>query len=97
VIATWSGDGTLGEYQTRANTDSSVNHEFSSSSINFGRNLSNPLFFAQITTYEGSDTIALRLQSLTSTGVQVKLEEEKSEDDEVAHADETVKWLVIGE
>jgi len=97
VIATWSGDGTMGGYQTRANTDSSVNHEFGSSSINFGRTFTNPLFFAQITTYNGSDTVALRSRSLTATGAQVKLEEEKSQDDEIVHVNETVKWLVIGQ
>ncbi len=69
----------------------SVNHNFRS--INWGLNAT--CFLADMQTFIGVDTAALRYRNLSLTGVQVKVEEEKSKDAETAHAGETVGYLVL--
>ncbi len=63
--------------------------------INFGTTLSNAGFVAAMQSYYGGDCAALRYKSLTSTGVQVKVEEETSANVEVAHTTEVVGYVVI--
>ncbi len=66
--------------------------------INFGGStVVNPVFIADMQTFDGSDPAALRHQSLTSTSVQVKVEEEQSGDTEVAHTTEVIGWIAIGD
>lgn len=74
-------------------TGNSVTHNFAT--INFS-SVTNPVFLAEMQTFDGSDPAALRYRNLSSTSVQVKVEEETSLDDEVAHTTEVVGWLVIG-
>lgn len=55
-----------------------------------------PYFFATMQTENGGDTAAIRQQKLTTTSVDIKIEEEQSRDSEVAHAKEVVGYLMIG-
>ena len=55
-----------------------------------------PLFIANMQTYEGRDTAALRTQDMTKTAIEIKTEEEQSKDAETDHAKEVVGYLIIG-
>ncbi|MBN2444066.1 MAG: hypothetical protein JXJ04_22070 [Spirochaetales bacterium] len=54
----------------------------------------NPIVLAQILTYEGGNTAALRYE-LSSTGVSMKVEEEQSADNETDHNPESVGYLIM--
>ena len=54
-----------------------------------------PRFQAGISTYDGGDRSALRYQSLTSSSVQVMIEEDTTLDSEVSHTTEVVSYLAI--
>jgi hypothetical protein len=47
-------------------------------------------------TFNGSDTAAVRMQTISKTTTKIKIEEEKSKDTEVEHATEDVGYLAIG-
>jgi hypothetical protein len=51
-----------------------------------------PVLFAQMQTYVGSDPAGERMRSVSATGFQVKLEEGKSFDKELAHAKEVIGY-----
>jgi len=55
-----------------------------------------PLFLATMQTTNESDTAALRMKDAGTSSVLIKVEEEQSQDQEMAHAPETVGYLVIG-
>jgi hypothetical protein len=55
------------------------------------------LLFAQMQTFNGSDTAGMRMRNLSQTGVELFLEEEKSRDAEIGHANEDVGLLGLGE
>ncbi len=63
--------------------------------INFS-SVTDPVFLAEMQTFDGSDAAALRQRNLTSTSVQVKVEEEQSGDAEVAHTTEVVGYIIVG-
>ncbi|MEO0795279.1 MAG: arylsulfatase [Verrucomicrobiota bacterium] len=75
------------------NMGTSVTHEWSV--LNFGRSISGPAVFAQITSFAGGDTSALRSQLVSNTSVELKVEEEASFDAEVNHVPEEVRYLII--
>jgi hypothetical protein len=54
-----------------------------------------PRFLASPVTYNGSDNSSLRYQSLTTTTVQVKVEEDTTYDAETKHMTEVVHYLAI--
>jgi len=62
--------------------------------IQFERPHDNPRFLADIQTFDGADASGLRYRNLTATGVEVKVEEERSADTEVGHTSEVVGYLV---
>ncbi|MEM9555667.1 MAG: H-type lectin domain-containing protein [Acidobacteriota bacterium] len=64
--------------------------------ISFGGSYSNPIWLGSAMTYDGSDPAVVRYRSLSSTGVQVKIEEEKSADSETDHNTEEIGFVVIG-
>ncbi len=74
-------------------TGNSVTHQWST--INFS-SVTNPVFLAEMQTFDGGDTAALRHRNLTSSSVEVKVEEEQSANTEVNHTTEVVGWVVIG-
>lgn len=74
-------------------TGNSVTDAFAT--INFST-VGSPSFFANMQTFDGGDPAALRYRNLSSTSVQVKVEEEASADAEVGHTTEVVGYVVIG-
>jgi len=46
-------------------------------------------------TYHGGDGIHLRYQALTASGVQVRVEEDTTDDAETDHTDEVVHYLAV--
>ncbi|MCP4182505.1 MAG: hypothetical protein GY761_04210 [Hyphomicrobiales bacterium] len=55
----------------------------------------NPSFLAAMQTTNGTDPAVLRYQDLGTDSVDIFVEEEQSDDSEVAHSDETVGYAVI--
>ncbi len=55
-----------------------------------------PFFFAAMQSTDGGDTASLRYRELTSTDVEVFVEEETSKDNEIKHTTETVGYMVLG-
>ncbi|SIR76295.1 hypothetical protein SAMN05421858_3695 [Haladaptatus litoreus] len=64
--------------------------------IEFQRPYENPQFVASLQTLHGLDTAGLRYRNLTSTGVEVKVEEEQSSSSETNHAEEAIGYAVFG-
>ena len=64
--------------------------------LDFPENYSEPVFLAHMQTTGGGDTAALRHKNLGNTGVQIRIEEERSRDQEIAHTTESVGYVVIG-
>ncbi len=54
-----------------------------------------PLMLADMQTTSNTDASALRMQNVTETGFQVKVEEEQSKDSEVTHPAEMIGYLAI--
>lgn len=63
--------------------------------ISYGGTYNTTGFVAAMQTTYGGDACALRYQNLSSTSVQVKVEEEQSANSEVNHTTETVGYVVI--
>lgn len=63
--------------------------------ISFEQTYEEPRFVAGLQTFNGIDTAALRYRNLSGTGVEVKVEEAKSEDNETRHAREVVGYAVF--
>ncbi|MEM8963296.1 MAG: sialidase family protein [Acidobacteriota bacterium] len=70
-----------------------VTHQFST--INFGQTLSNPVLVAAAQRADGGNTANVRYRNLTSTSVEVQIDEEISLDAEVNHTTEDVGYFVI--
>ena len=68
----------------------------STTTISFDREYNRPpLFVGSIETFEGFDTVHLRYSSLEENVVDVRVEEETSEDSETGHTGERVGWAVF--
>lgn len=65
------------------------------SRITFQQEYNTPQFIAGLQSFNGTDTAHLRYRNLTSTGVDVKAEEERSVDTELNHAPEAVGYAVF--
>ena len=65
--------------------------------IDFLSSPTDPLFFAAMQSYRGSDPAALRYRALDGTRAEVKVEEEQSRDSEVAHTQEAIGYLVLSD
>ncbi|WP_227357428.1 hypothetical protein [Haladaptatus salinisoli] len=65
--------------------------------IEFEQQYRNPKFIASLQTTNGLDPASLRYRNLTSTSVEVKVEEARSYDSETNHTQETVGYAVFGE
>ncbi|WP_227355438.1 DsbA family protein [Haladaptatus salinisoli] len=93
-LAVEEGRGTLGGAAFEAGrTPESVTHGWHR--ISFDGSYSNPRFVADVQTYKGWNTSAVRYRNLSSSGVEVRIEEERSDDDEVTHRGESVGYLVF--
>lgn len=63
--------------------------------ILFGRTYTDPALFADIQTYNGSNTAAVRYRNLEESSVEVFVEEEQSADDETGHMYESVGYMTV--
>ncbi|WP_440007331.1 DsbA family protein [Halomicrococcus sp. SG-WS-1] len=64
--------------------------------ISFDGDYADPQFVADIQTYNGPDTATVRYRNLSSDGVEVHVDEERSDDDETNHwSAERVGYLVF--
>lgn len=63
--------------------------------ISFADSYSEPIFIADLQSYRGANTATVRYRNLTSTSVEVMVEEERSQDQEVAHLPEEIGYCVI--
>lgn len=95
-IAWEKSTGTMGNliYEVQA-TPSSVTHSLYDIAFQSDFTMQ-PLFLTDMQTTNGADTAATRLENPSTTGIQVKIEEEQSNDDEIDHAAEAVGYLAIG-
>ncbi len=94
-IAWEPGKGTIGSLQFEvATTGNSVTNAWYTRA--FQSTFSQmPMVLADMQSTNGTDTAALRMQKITATNFQVKVEEEQSKDSEVVHGTETVGYLAI--
>jgi hypothetical protein len=94
-IAWEPGQGTLGEMQyTIATTADAVQHSWYN--LAFPSAMDNaPMILADMQSTDGGDTSALRMQNLTATGMEIKVEEEQSKDLEVSHTTESVGYIAL--
>lgn len=63
--------------------------------VGFDGEYADPVFLADVQTSRGHNTCGLRRRELTSSGVELHLDEERSADDEVGHLNEDVGYLVL--
>jgi len=93
-IAIEKGSGSEGGIDVLVdNTGNSVTEAWFAES--FSTSITSPVFIAEMQTYDGGDPCAIRMKSLSSTGVQVFAEEEASADTEIGHTSEDVGYIVI--
>lgn len=92
-VAIEQGTGKLGPKPFEAGIASSVDDSWSD--IAFERSYSTPVFLCGVQSFEGYNTCGARVTGLDGQGVSVVVEEERSGDDEVEHANEQVGYLVI--
>ena len=95
-IALETGVGSDAKWNVEAaSSDNSFTHQWKK--VTLQGSYSNPLFFATMQSFAGNNTAALRYRSLDATSVELKVEEERSKDDEVNHIPEVVAYLVLSE
>lgn len=63
--------------------------------LSFENEYEEPVFLADLQSFDGPDTASIRYRNLTNTGVEVRIEEERSDDDEAWHTDERVGYLIV--
>jgi len=93
-VAIERGTGTLNDRAFEIDVESGVDHEWST--IEFDGTYREPLFVADLQTFSDPDSSGLRYRNLTESSVEIRVEEERSSDDEVVHAEEDVGYLVAG-
>ncbi|MEL6598997.1 MAG: CAP domain-containing protein [Pseudomonadota bacterium] len=62
--------------------------------IDLDGSVADAALIADIQTLKGTDTVSVRYDDFDTTGVDVRLEEEKSRDNETGHTREDIGWLV---
>ena len=96
-IAWEPGTGTIGSVQFEVvKTANTVSNAWYSAAFQTAAPQA-PLLLAGMQTTANTDTSALRVQQLTATGFQVKVEEEQSKDSEVTHPAETVGYIALNQ
>ena len=65
--------------------------------IYFDSVYSDPVFLADIRSFNGSETCELRTRNLDSNSVEVRIEEEKAADNETNHKQEDIGYLVFND
>lgn len=96
-IAWEPGKGTIGPLQFEsATTAQSINSSWSMSRFQSAF-AQPPMVLAEMQTMINTDTAALRLQQVSASGFQVKVEEEQSKDKEVIHPAERIGYLAFSQ
>lgn len=91
-VAMGPGPGSMGDSPVEAGTRT-VDHRWTR--VEFDRQYANPTFLASVQSFEGWNSVAVRYRNLTGTSVEVRVEEERSQDREQRHLDEDVGYLVL--
>ena len=94
-LAIESGSGSWDglEYQA-GSTGNNIDHTWDT--VNFGQSFErSPNLFASLASFNGSDAAGLRYRSLGVSGVQLKVEEDRSLDREIGHTSEIANFLAI--
>jgi hypothetical protein len=73
-------------------TESNINH--SCRTVQFNNEYSQPLVYAELSSYHGGDTANVRLRNVTPTSVDIKVEEEWSANAETNHVNEFFSLIV---
>ena len=85
----WSGL----DYQA-GSTGRNINHTWDK--VDFGQTFDrSPNLFASLASFHGGDSAGLRYRSLGASGVQLKVEEDRSLDSEIGHTLETANFLAV--
>lgn len=93
-LATPPNTGYLDGWQYEAGRVTGIDHTWTT--ISFSNSYTNPVFLADMQTFNGSDPAGLRHRNLTGTSVEIKVEEEQSSTTEMDHTKaEEVGYLVI--
>ena len=96
-IAWEPGKGTIGSLQFEvATTGKSVTNAWYTRALQSAFSQV-PMVLADMQSTNSTDTAALKMQEVTATSFQVKVEEEQSKDTEVTHGAETVGYLAISQ
>ena len=94
-LAIEPGSGESGGFTYHAdNTGDTVGSNWTEVDFN-GLFAEAPQVLAGISSYDGFDPAGLRSRNLDPTGVEFKVEEEQSMDEELSHTSETVDYLLI--
>ena len=94
-LAIESGSGNWDGFEYQAgNTGTIIDNTWDT--INFEPGFEQaPNLFASLASFQGADSAGLRYSNLGSSQVQIKVEEDQSRDNEVAHITEAVDFLAI--
>ena len=93
AIESGSGNWDGLDYQA-STTGSKIDHTFDT--ISFGETFDEtPDFLASLSSFRGADSAGLRYRNLGTSQVQMKVEEDQSLDNEIAHVLESVDFLAI--
>ena len=91
-VALPQGSGTLDGQTFETGITSGVSHEWQT--ISFSSTYEQPVFLADLQTFNGWDPCAVRYRNLTGSSVEVRVEEETSADAETDHVAEQVGYFV---
>lgn len=92
-LAIEPGVGTVGGRPYEASRDVKAGSTWRT--ISFSGSYEQPIFLADIQTTLGTNTATVRYRNLSGSGVEVKVEEERSADREINHLPERIGYLVI--
>ncbi|WP_052055655.1 malectin domain-containing carbohydrate-binding protein [Myxosarcina sp. GI1] len=94
-LAMETGSGQWGDFSYYADrTGDIVTHDWSSIEFD-GLLTQEPQLAASVSTYDGADASGLRYNNLSTAGVDIKVEEDRSLDNEVIHTTEIVDFLMV--
>lgn len=91
-LAITPGTGTLNGRAFEADVQTGVDSTWHT--VTFHNAYRQPVFLADLQTFRGANTCTVRYRNLSESSVDVKVEEERSSDREVAHLSERVGYLV---
>jgi len=92
-LALEPGTGTLGGHPFEAGVRDDVGDGWKS--ISFAQTYRDPVLLTDLQTYRGWNTCVVRYRNLSESGVEIKVEEERSADRETAHLHERIGYLVM--